>query len=238
MAQSIPLQPAVIRGISSMATRSLLADLVALYERQFSHRLQMESVGGVDAAKRVSSGEAFDLVILASDAIDRLIAAGHVQTGSRVDLVHSPVAVAIKSGAIRADITSASSLKDTLLAASSIGYSTGPSGVYLAQLFEKMGIGEALKSKTVVPPPGVAVGSLVAKGEVALGFQQLSELIHIDGIEVLGTLPQDVAYITTFSAGIPVHASAASEQAVEQFLALANSLQAASIKQSQGMSPV
>ena len=226
-----------VLGISSMATRSLLAALVSEFEKTTVHRIQIESVGGVDAAKRVVAGEAFDLVVLGSDAIDKLIDSGHLQRGSRVDLVRSPIAVAIKLGASRAAITPASSLKDTLIAAKSISYSTGPSGVYLAQLFEKMGIAEQLKAKTIIPPPGVPVGSLVAKGEVEIGFQQRSELINIEGIEVLGNLPAEVAYITTFSAGIPASSSAASREAVAQFLNFANSAQATPLKQIQGMNP-
>jgi molybdate transport system substrate-binding protein len=226
-----------LKGISSMATRLLLARLTDMFQQQSGWRMQIESVGGLDAAKRVQSGEAFDVVILGSDAIDQLIASGHLLAGSRVDVVKSPIAVAIKSGAPRADITPATALKDTLLAAKSISYSTGPSGVYLAQLFEKMGIAEQLKNKTIVPAPGVPVGSLVAKGDVALGFQQRSELVNIEGIELLGNLPDEIAYITTFSAGIPVSASAEAKVAIQQFLAFANCAQAVPIKQSQGMMP-
>jgi molybdate transport system substrate-binding protein len=227
-----------LKGISSMATREVLAQLCAAYAKQSGVSVQIASVGGVDAAKRVAAGEAFDVVILASDAIDKLIAAGHLLAGSRVDLVKSPIAVAIQSGAARADISSAQSLKDAILKARSISYSTGPSGVYLAQLFEKMGMGDLVKAKTVVPPPGVPVGSLVAKGEVELGFQQLSELINLQGIELLGQLPDEVAFITTFSAGIPSSSHEISREAVAQFLSFVNSQQAISIKQSQGMTPV
>jgi molybdate transport system substrate-binding protein len=227
-----------LKGISSMATREVLAQLCAAYAKQSGASVQIASVGGVDAAKRVAAGEAFDVVILASDAIDKLIAAGHLLPGSRVDLVKSPISVAIQSGATRADISSAQSLKDAILKARSISYSTGPSGVYLAQLFEKMGIGDVVKAKTVVPPPGVPVGSLVAKGEVELGFQQLSELINLQGIELLGQLPDEVAFITTFSAGIPSSSNELSREAVAQFLSFVNSQQAVSIKQSQGMTPV
>ncbi len=226
-----------LKGISSMATRQVLARLVEVFQQQSGWRIQMESVGGVDAAKRVQSGEAFDVVILGSDAIDKLIASGHLLAGSRVDLVTSPISVAIKRGANYVDTSTASALKSTLLSAKNISYSTGPSGVYLAQLFEKMGIAEQMKAKTIVPPPGVPVGSLVAKGEVALGFQQRSELINMEGIELLGNLPEEVAYITTFSAGISVDTSAESVAAVKTFLNFANSAQAAPIKQSQGMNP-
>ncbi len=220
-----------------MATRALLKELCAVYEKAHGVSVHIEATGGVDAAKRVAAGEAFDVVILGSDAIDKLIASGHLVQGSRFDLVKSEIAVATKKGAPRAMIATANALKASLIAAKSISYSTGPSGVYLASLFEKLGIAEQLKTKTVVPPPGIPVGNLVARGEVEIGFQQLSELINIEGIEVLGTLPFEIAHITTFSAGIPTNASPTSAQAVRQFLSFANSAQATPIKQSQGMTP-
>ncbi len=220
-----------------MATRALLAEICAAYEKAHGMSVQIEATGGVDAAKRVAAGEAFDVVILGSDAIDKLIASGHLLQGSRVDLVKSEIAVATKKGAPRAMIASATSLKAALIAAKSISYSTGPSGVYLASLFEKMGIADKLKAKTVVPPPGKPVGGLVASGDVEIGFQQFSELINIEGIDVLGTLPFEIAHVTTFSAGIPPAVSPKSAQAVRQFLSFANSAQATPIKQSQGMAP-
>lgn len=230
--------PFSLRGISSMATRALLAQLCQAYAERSGVRVEIESVGGVDAAKRVAAGERFDVVILGSDAIDKLMAAGHLQAGSRVDFVTSPISIAIKSGAARPDVARASALKDAVVRARSISYSTGPSGVYLAQLFDKMGLGEMVKAKTVVPPPGVPVGSLVAKGEVEMGFQQRSELINLEGIELLGNLPDELAYLTTFSAALPAELSTERRQAIAQFLAFANGAEAAPIKISQGMNPV
>ena len=191
-----------LTGISSMATRALLAELLAHYPAAGGCEPQLESVGGVDAAKRVLAGEAFDVVVLASGAIERLIAAGRVLPGSRVDLVHSGVAVAVPAGAGRPDISTEANLRHAVLAARSIGTSTGPSGVQLAQLFERWGIAAQIQARTVVAPPGVPVGALVARGEVELGFQQLSELIHQDGIHLLGPLPTAVQINTTFSAGV------------------------------------
>ncbi|TXI64303.1 MAG: ABC transporter substrate-binding protein, partial [Limnohabitans sp.] len=117
-----------LRLISSMATKPLLADLVALYQKQVPGTLvHVESVGGVDAAKRVEAGEAFDGVVLASNAIDKLIASGHVLAGTRADLVHSGVAVAVPADAPVPDISTEEDLKAAILAAPTLGYSTGPS---------------------------------------------------------------------------------------------------------------
>ena len=192
----------MLKLISSMATRQLLADLAAQWQRMSGVEVAIESVGGVDAAKRVVAGEAFDGVVLASDAIDKLIAGGHVLAGIRVDLVRSSVAVAVIAGAQIPDIGTEAALRSAIVAAPTIGYSTGPSGVALVKLFEKWGISEDLQNRIVQAPPGVPVGTLVARGEVALGFQQLSELMHLDGITVVGTLPEAVSITTIFSAGV------------------------------------
>jgi molybdate transport system substrate-binding protein len=224
-----------LKGISSMATRQLLNELLALYAAQGGSALQLESVGGVDAAKRVQAGEPFDIVFLASDAIDKLVATGHLDAASKVNLADSGVALAVRAGAPTPDISSADSVRSAVLAAKSLSYSTGPSGVALAKLFEAWGIAEAIKPRIVTAPPGVPVGSLVAKGEVELGFQQLSELIHLDGITLLGNLPADIQITTTFSAAIS-HASKHQAEA-QTLLAFLASEQAAAAIRRQGMEP-
>jgi molybdate transport system substrate-binding protein len=158
-------------------------------------------------------------------------------SGSRCDWVRSPVALAVRAGAAHPDIASEAALKAAVLAAPSLGFSTGPSGAYLNQLLVRWGIAEQVKSRIVVPPPGTPVGSLVARGEVALGFQQLSELIALPGIEVLGTLPPEVAYITTFSSGIAqvIAHDAARVQAVQAFLRFLSSVDVEDVKRRQGM---
>lgn len=222
-----------IKGISSMATRHLLAELVASYQEIVLCDIAIESVGGVDAAKRVQAGEVFDVVILASDAIDKLIASGHIDATSKVDLVNSGVAVAVRSGTTYPNISSEAALKAAVLAAKTISYSTGPSGVALAKLFERWGIAETIANRIVQAPSGVPVGSLVAKGDVALGFQQLSELIHLEGIRIVGPLPPEIQITTTFSAGM----CTASTQKVEagKLLSFMASPAAAAAKLRQGM---
>lgn len=224
-----------IRIISSMATRQVLADLVTQYQQVSAHEVSTESVGGVDAAKRVQAGEAFDVVVLAADAIERLVEAGRIVPGSRVDLVRSGVAVAVRSGAPRFDIGSEEAVKHAVQAARSLSYSTGPSGVHLAKLFERWGIAEQINSRIVQAPPGVPVGSLVADGKVELGFQQLSELMHLQGIEVLGPLPPSIQIITTFSAGLAVRSAKA--EAARDMLAFMASPAADDAKRKSGMEP-
>jgi molybdate transport system substrate-binding protein len=235
------MQTTTLTLISSMATKALLADLVAEYTRlNPDTTVAVTSVGGVDAAKRVVAGEAFDIVALASDAIEKLAASGHVASDSRIDMVRSAVAIAIPAGSPagspRPDISTEAALKAAVLAAPSLGYSTGPSGVQLARLFERWGIAEALQPRIVTPPPGVSVGSLVAKGEVALGFQQLSEMRGVPGIEVIGGLPEAVQIVTTFSAA----RATVSEHpdAVRQFLAFLASPATADLKRQHGMEAV
>ncbi len=225
----------MIKGISSKATQQVLAQLAAQFEAQTGQAVHIESVGGVDAAKRVvnaaQSGEPFDIVLLASDAIDQLITSGHL-AAPRTDWVRSPVAVAVPAGATLPDLSNAASLKAALLAAPSISYSTGPSGNYLAKLFEQWGIADAMTAKLIVPPPGTPVGSLVASGQAAIGFQQLSEFLGVDGVQVIGNLPDDCAFITTFSAAAPVDSK---NTAALDFLAFLNAPQTATTKQQQGM---
>jgi len=193
---------AAIAGISSMAMRGLLAELSAAYAQASGTQVRITAVGGVDAARRVAAGEAFDLVVLAADALNTLIADGHVLAAGRVDLAASPVAMAVRAGAPQPDISSEAAVRKAVLNASSVSFSTGPSGSFLLQQLQRWGIAEAMAPRMVQAPPGVPVGSLVASGQVELGFQQLGELAPLPGITVLGTLPDAIACITTFSAGL------------------------------------
>jgi len=216
-----------------MATRELLTTLADQYRRTSGRQVVTEAAGGVDVAKRIEDGEVADVVVLAANAIDKLIARGRVLAGSRVDLVRSGVWVAVRTGSPKPDISTDAAVKRAVLAARTLSYSTGPSGVYLEKLFERWGILEAIRARIVVPRPGIPVGSLVATGEAELGFQQLSELMSLPGIEVVGPLPPSIQTVTTFSGGLV--SSSDDPQAARTLLEYLASAETAIIKQRHGM---
>ena len=224
-----------LAGISSMATRAVLTALAQDFAQRSGWRVDIASVGGIDAARRVAAGEVFDAVVLAADALDKLIAAGHVRAGSKVDLVRSPVALAVRSGAPQPDVSTEAALKQAVLAAPTLGYSTGPSGQHLAALFQRWGIADAVRERIVVPPPGIPVGQLVAEGRVALGFQQLSELKDLPGVDLLGLLPPGAGFITTFSGGVAT--ASAQADAARALLDYMASPTADAAKRKHGMAP-
>ena len=225
----------MLKLLSSMATRELLAELAKGCEHDLSEPLIAEAAGGIDVAKRVQAGEAVDIVVLASNVIDKLIAEDKLLRGTRVDLVKSGIGIAVRQGAARRDVASEDQVKDAVLAARSLCYSTGPSGTYLQQMFERWGILQTIQSRIVVPPPGIPVGTLVAKGECELGFQQMSELINLSGIEVLGPLPPAIQSMTVFSAGIAK--SCQSPDAARRVLNYMASPSTAALKRRFGMEP-
>jgi molybdate transport system substrate-binding protein len=210
-------QAAEIKVMSSLAVKEAYLELVPQFEEQTGHKVVTEWVGMVDIKKRVLAGESVDLVVGSAAAVDELIQARKLAPG-RMDLAKSGVAVAVRAGAARPDISSGEALKRSLLAAKSIGYSSGPSGVYLAELFKRMGIAEQVKAKISQTPPGTPVGPLIARGEVEIGFQQLSELLPTQGIDIIGPLPADLQLITVFSAGMHIGAKAEPAKALVRFL--------------------
>ncbi|TFE36448.1 ABC transporter substrate-binding protein [Paraburkholderia dipogonis] len=228
-------EPLSITGISSMATRQILAELADAYAVRSGLRVSIESIGGVAAVKRIQEGEAFDIVVLASNAIDQLMSENRVDDSSRVNIARSGVAVAVATGAQRPSIETEADVREAVLSARSIGYSTGPSGAYLMDLFQRWGIAEAIAVRIIQAPPGVAVGSLIARGEVALGFQQMSEFLEVDGIDILGPLPPSIQTMTVFQGAVCSNARV--PQDARALLAFMTSADVDEVKRKNGMQP-
>jgi molybdate transport system substrate-binding protein len=209
-----------VRGISSMATRQLLSALGDACARAQGVPVRFESVGGVDAARRVQAGESFDLVVLAAEAIDELAAAGHLIAPTCRPIATSTVAIAVRAGAARPDVSSEAALRHAVLSAGRIGYSTGPSGSALLKLFARWGVRETLRDRLVQAQAGTPVAALLASGLAELGFQQFSELKDEEGIVLLGPMPPGLAIVTTFVGAVGAGSSrVAAARAALDFMA-------------------
>lgn len=204
-----------LRVVTSMATAELIADLLTASDRG-GPACAVESVGGVAAAERVRAGEQFDVVVLGEGAIAALTADGYLDAGSVRPVAQSLVAVGVRAGEPAPAIGSAAQVWDAIRAADAVGYSTGPSGTALLRLIDGWGGQDSMPGRLVQARPGVPVATLLADGEVTLGFQQLSELAGQPGVDVIGTLPEDCAIITTFTAAVPT--AAQQPQAAAQVL--------------------
>lgn len=218
-----------------MATRQVLAALAEGYARRTGSRVEIESIGGVDAARRIRAGEAADIVVLASDVIEELEAEGHIVAGSRANFACSGIAVAVRAGAPHPSVATEDDVKQATLQVRKVCYSTGPSGNHLQKLWERWGIVDAISDKAIQAPPGVPVATILARGEADLGFQQLSEFIGVSGIDIVGPLPPEIQAITIFSAGICSRSSQP-----EAALALIDYLTSAEVedaKRRHGMAP-
>jgi molybdate transport system substrate-binding protein len=197
---------AEIKVLSTQATEEAYRELVPQFEQATGHKVTTVFTGTLDANKRLAAGEIYDLLIMAGPSIDEHVKGGKVVPGTRIDLAKSGIGVGVKSGASKPDISTTEALKKTLLAARSIGYSTGPSGVYVTGLFQRLGIADEIKSKLKQTPTGVFVGSIIAGGEVEIGFQQVSEISHFPGVDYVGPLPPDIQLYTMFASGVMTEA--------------------------------
>lgn len=221
-----------IRVMSSLAMKAALTELAPRFERDSGHRVALQWVGGAELARRLRAGEACDVVMAAAATIDGLAKEGLVAAGSRVDLVRSRIGVAVRSGAPRPDISSGEAVRRAVLAAGRTAYSSGPSGVYLAEVFERW---QVPKEKLHQTAPGLPAGEVVARGEADIAFQQMSELLPVRGIDCIGPLPSDLQLVTVFSAG--TSAASAANDAVGALTAFMTSREAVPVLARHGLDP-
>ena len=226
---------AEIKVIGSPGTRAPYTLLVPGFEKATGHKVTT-MWGGVNAvAKRVADGEVADVVMLPAAQIDDLIKLGKLIADSRVNVATSGIGVAIRAGAPKIDASSSEGIRKALLAAKAIAYSAGPSGVHMARLIANWGLTDQLKAKIVPPIPDVPIGEVVARGDADIGFQQVSELLPVTGIDYLGPLPADIQEVTVFSAG--VHKAASQADAGRALLKFLTAPEAAAIIRKTGMEP-
>ena len=226
---------AEIRVIGSPGFREAYNDLLPGFEKATGHHVKTEWGGVVEVAKRVAAGEVADIVLLPVAQIDDLLKQGKLVAGSRTDVAKSGIGVAVRAGAPKPDLRSGEAVKQALLKAKTISYSTGPSGVHMARLIQQWGIADRVKSKIVIPPTDTPVGEVVARGQAEIGFQQVSELIRIRGIDYLGALPNDVQETTVFA--VALHTKASAPEAAKALMKYLSAPEAAPIIKKTGMDP-
>jgi molybdate transport system substrate-binding protein len=228
------VRAAEIKVMLSAAFKEAYVELVPQFERSSGHKVVTIWAPTVDMMKRLKGGETVDLVIIAANSLEELIKLGKIVPGSRVDLAKSVIGVAIRAGAPKPDIKTTEAFKRTMLAAKSIAYSTGPSGVYITELFKRLGIADQLKPK-VKQLKGVPIGEVVARGDAEIGFQQVSEILPVKGIELLGPLPADIQRTTVFCIGL--HTAAPQPDAAKALVKYLTSPAAVPVIRKKGMEP-
>ena len=227
-------QAAEIKLLASSAIKFAYFELLPQFEKATGHKVTVAWSSTPDIQKRIAGGEAADLVILGSNGTQELIKQGKL-AGARVDFAKSGVGVAVRAGAPKPDISSADAVKKAVLAAKSVAYSAGASGIYLVGMFQKMGIAEEVKSKTATVKPGEPVGDVVARGDAEIGFKQVSELIPVKGIQILGPLPPEIQNITVFAGG--VHTGAKEADAAAALVKFLTAPEATSTLKKHGLEP-
>ena len=223
-----------VKVMLSAAFKEAYVELVPEFERSTGHKVVTIWAPTVEMMQRLKGGETVDLVIIAADSLEELIKLGKITPGSRVDLAKSGIAIAVRAGAPKPDIGTTEAFKRTLLAAKSIAYSTGPSGVYIENLFQRLGIADEVKPK-IKQVQGIPIGEIVARGDAEIGFQQVSEILPVAGIDLVGQLPADIQRITVFSIGL--HAGAQQPEAARALVKYLTSPAAAPVIRKKGMEP-
>jgi molybdate transport system substrate-binding protein len=227
---------AAIHVMSTLALVNAMRELVARYQQRAGIIATADYAPTNALLNRIRSGEVGDLAILTGQAVDQLIDEGLLVSGSRTDIALSSVGIAVRAGAPKPEIGSVEAFRSALLQTESIAYSRiGASGVFFADLIQRLGIAEEVNAKARIIPSGFTA-ELVASGEAELAVQQVSELLAVSGIEVVGRLPPEIQSVTTFSAGLFI--GSAHPEGAMRFAAMLSSRESAPILQASGLDPL
>lgn len=238
LALSGPGAAAELKVLTAGAFKQVLLALVPDFEQRTGHKVTVDNDTAGGLAKRIEGGEAFDVAVITPRAIDDLIAKGRVMPGSRIALATVGIGVVVKEGAARPNISTVDAFKASLLAAKTVAYidpaSGGSSGIYLDKLFERLGIADQIRAKARLKRGGY-VADLIASGEAELGIHQISEIVPVRGVTLVGPLPKEIQNITTYAGGL----SSGSKTPVEarQLLEALHDAKAAAVLKSKGMEP-
>ncbi len=225
-----------IRVLAPNAAKESVSEAVTTFEKSSGNKVIVSWAGTEAITKRITEGEVADIVVNAAQNIERLTTEGKLSQGSRTDFARSSIGVAVAPSARRPDVSSIEGLKSALLGAKSIVISSGTSGRYLSDLFNRLGVGEQIKAKIKQPPSGAQIGDLLAAGEAELGFQQVSELLHVKGIQFLGQIPAEIQSYTVYSGA--AHSQSSQSEAALAFLKVLRQPGTAAIVRKSGMEPL
>jgi len=228
-------EAADIRLFASGALKEAYLEIIPAFEKASGHKVRLEWSSTTEIRKRVSAGEIHDLVILGDSGTEALIREGKLVGATRVVFAKSGISIAVRAGAPRPDISSAEALRKALLAARSVGYSQGASGTYLVGMFQKLGVYDQVKAKANIAGANIPVGDKVATGETEIGFHQLSELLPVKGIDIIGPLPPELQYLTVFSGAL--HGAATNRDAASALAAFLTAPAAREVLKKHGLEP-
>jgi molybdate transport system substrate-binding protein len=223
-----------IMMLSGGAMRRFLSEAIPLFERASGSKVSIRFAVTREMKAAIEDGAAFDIALLPRRAIDELVASGKIAADVRTDIARSVVGLMVRTGAPAPQIGSVDAFKALLRGAKSISYSKGPSGEYVGELLERLGLATEMKDKTVFAI-GRPVGEVVATGEAEIGMQQIIENQPVKGAHLVGPLPHELGNYVLYSAGFP--AGAAQNDAARAFVAFLRSLEAVRIIREKGMEP-
>ena len=229
---------AEVKVLTAGAFKQVVLALVPNYERQTSNHVTVDNGTTGQLKGRIDGGEAFDIVVITPAVVDQMTASGKVAAGSKINLASVEIGVVVKEGAQKPDIGTVEKFKEALLKAKSVAYidpaSGGSSGIYVDKLVEKLGIADQIRPKAKLKKGGY-VAELIASGEAELGIHQISEIVPVKGVTLVGPLPKEIQNTTTYAAGLS--ASTKEKDAAKELIEYLSGADAAAVLKSKGMDP-